>query len=141
MELMQYFSKNFFSKIFPVKYFQRKTDGIIIDVVSQPLHIYLGNVYPQPIYNPPAKLLPTIGGGYSLYQTKNVIVKLESKPLIICDSQVEIIVKKTWESNEEIIDIVNVLFNLFYNSEYEITNNYVNDDEEEIAYLLTMIDW
>jgi len=143
MELMQYFSKNFFSKIFPIRYFQRKTDGVVLDVVSKPLHLYMGNVLINPVYKPVTKLLPTIGGGYpaAILPKKNIVLNVVSKPLVIHNSNVELIVKQTWDTEEDIICIINILFNLSDNFESEITNNYINDDEEEIAYILSMIDW
>ena len=117
--MIQFFAKNFFSKIFPVKYFQRKTE------TPTP---------PIPVKTPTSFFQ---SGGFL---SDDVSIKITGCVIQIYVSPVIVKTEIIYDTEEEIIELIKILFLYFDNS---FTNNSIDDKqyEEELLHILTALEW
>jgi hypothetical protein len=109
----------FFNTTFPTKYFQIK---VTVKV---------------------SKRFQQQGGKYK-EKYKDVIVTLTGDVLLSYISSVEIKTDYIWDTEEEIIELLNVLFTFFGNNQ-DISKNETytvdsNDEEEAITYIISLLD-
>jgi len=119
-----HFSTNYFPNItFPIRYFQRK---ITIAVAKVPTHFQQQ------------------GGKYK-EKYKDAIVTINGELLLSYISSVEIHTDYIWDTDEEIMELIYILFGFFENNDDIIPNkiytiNTEEDDEEAFTYIISLLD-
>jgi len=136
--MIQFFSKNFFSRIFPVRYFQKtRTQDATVNLVG--LELNLNYTVPTVEVDTPVPVrLPSkfTGGSGGPKKGESSEVRLSSHQLLFYVGKLTVEAECIWETEEDIIELVNIIFQLM---DYNFTNNYKDTEEEEMELIMSLI--
>jgi len=135
--MIQFFSKNFFSRIFPIRYFQKTSDSQDATVNLVGLELNLNYTVPtveqaEPVpVRQPTKFRP---GGFKTGESPEV--ELSGHQLLFYVGKLKVEVECIWDTEEDIIQLVNTIFQLMDDN---FTNNYKDTEEEEIELIMSLL--
>ena len=140
--MIQFFSKNFFAKFFPIRYFQKTSNAgdTTVVITGIALTITLGDVVvtttSPPTPTPDTNVISKSGIA-SDFKYRNTGVKVEGEILLSDIGNVVVIVTCNWETDEEIIELLHIIFDLLDDSE---ALDVIDTDEEDIELILSLLE-